>query len=121
MPARQRWGAPAELAAGKLAEAQHLLGDVLAVLAAETVAPDHVGQVGDNGHGDAGALNREAAAHYLGVGMTTLWKLTHEGRLLPSVGIGDRRLWRRADLLRVPSGPAERGRTVRFYSLTASR
>jgi excisionase family DNA binding protein len=57
------------------------------------VAPDDVA----NGHGDAGALNREHAAHYLGIGTTTLAKLTRDGRL-PSVRIGDRRLWRRADL-----------------------
>jgi excisionase family DNA binding protein len=88
----QRWRPPdAEVAAAKLAEA---FADLLAALAAETVPHEHVAA---NSHGDVAALDREGAARYLGIGTTKLAQLTRDG-LLPSVRIGDRRLWRRADL-----------------------
>jgi excisionase family DNA binding protein len=88
----QRWRPPdAEVAAARLAEA---FADLVAALAAETVSREHTTA---NGHAEVAALDREGAARYLGIGTTKLAQLTRDGRL-PSVRIGDRRLWRRADL-----------------------
>jgi excisionase family DNA binding protein len=80
-------------ATAKLAEA---LSDVLAVVAS---AGRQGGPVagGTGSPTNVGALNRAAAARYLGIGTTKLAQLTRDGRL-PSVRIGDRRLWRRSDL-----------------------
>jgi excisionase family DNA binding protein len=74
----------------QLAEA---IADVLAAVAS-TAAPGHDAA---NGNADVAAYGREAAARYLGIGTTKLGQLTRDGRL-PSVRIGDRRLWRRNDL-----------------------
>ena len=43
------------------------------------------------------ALRMDEAAQLLGIGRSTLLKLTYQG-IIPSVKIRDRRLWRRSDL-----------------------
>jgi excisionase family DNA binding protein len=43
------------------------------------------------------ALRMDEAAQLLGIGRSTLLKLTYEG-IIPSIKIRDRRLWRRSDL-----------------------